>query len=370
MNKENDNQQKQDNKKIKLDYTLKTSEERTAFVDKIIKEGGPTSAYWLEIYTNYILDAQPKEDKKKKEILTNNRLITVNKNEISYEGLALKFENGEDGIHNILQPNDKNVILNPKDPITDKDIEEVPGLKQLRENITKVNEAFKQASGRKKFLLKKQLIELYQDQYILREAYRKPIKSNKTSISYHTLTLDENIQVIDNIDVHSDSLISFYNINHVSALLTSFSFLKQQTQGQINSDLYYLVDEFEKLIDRSLKEDYPELYEIVHLKFQGETAQQIQQVLLNKYQVSYTLEYLSSLWHKKIPKIIVEKAKDEYLEWYFTFKERGKWKKCSCCGEIKLASTRFFSKNKSSRDGLYSVCKRCRSAKYSAGKSV
>ena len=58
--------------------------------------------------------------------------------------------------------------------------------------------------------------------------------------------------------------------------------------------------------------------------------------------------------------MIAEKAQEDYLVWYYTNKERGKWKKCSCCGEIKLAHPFFFSKNSGSKDGYYSICKKCR----------
>ena len=44
-------------------------------------------------------------------------------------------------------------------------------------------------------------------------------------------------------------------------------------------------------------------------------------------------------------------------------REKGKWKRCSRCGEIKLANNIFFSKNGSSKDGFYSICKDCRNRK-------
>jgi hypothetical protein len=60
---------------------------------------------------------------------------------------------------------------------------------------------------------------------------------------------------------------------------------------------------------------------------------------------------------------LADQAKKDYLNWYFTIKEKGKWKKCSRCQEIKLAHNEFFSKNNSSKDGFYSICKCCRNQK-------
>ena len=75
------------------------------------------------------------------------------------------------------------------------------------------------------------------------------------------------------------------------------------------------------------------------------------------------MEYISSLWRNKIPKLIAEKAANDWLIWHFTMEEKGKWKRCSRCGQIKLAHNHFFSKNKTSKDGYYSICKDCRNKK-------
>jgi hypothetical protein len=61
--------------------------------------------------------------------------------------------------------------------------------------------------------------------------------------------------------------------------------------------------------------------------------------------------------------MIAETAEDDLLNWYFTHVKRGKWKRCSRCGEVKLAHNKYFSKNKTSKDGFYSICKACRNAK-------
>jgi hypothetical protein len=95
-----------------------------------------------------------KEERKSHFYMTDNRAITINKRETSFEGLVEKFENGEDGIYSIMT-NDKNILLSPKIAITERDIEEIPGLKELREAIAQVEESCKHAAGKRKYLLKK-----------------------------------------------------------------------------------------------------------------------------------------------------------------------------------------------------------------------
>lgn len=125
----------------------------------------------------------------------------------------------------------------------------------------------------------------------------------------------------------------------------------------------YLLYDLEHAVDAALEKDYPLYYKLLIYKIDGKSNAEIQKLLENEFAISYTVEYLSSLWRKKIPKLIAEKAKEEYLIWYYTYKEYGQWKKCSRCGQIKLAHNRFFSKNNTSKDGWYSICKECRNAK-------
>ena len=68
-----------------------------------------------------------KQERKKKKILTENRMITVNNRETSFEGLAETLEAGEDGIYNMMA-NDKRIIFKPKVSITKKDLEDIPFL--------------------------------------------------------------------------------------------------------------------------------------------------------------------------------------------------------------------------------------------------
>lgn len=348
----------------KLDYSLQTPQERNELVKKIIDETPPeqlTNKY-LTILSDYIIFAMDKEERKKKKILTDNRMVTVNRRETSFQGLAGQLENGEDGIYNMIA-NDKNIIFMPKVTITEEDIKEIPGLKDLRDAIDKVEKQFKAATGKRKFLLKKQLIEMRQDQYVLKSAYRQPMYMMNVTKSFSKLQLDGKITITEDGQVKSTELVSLFDQKHVSALLCNYSKLKEDAWGKFSSDSYYLMEDLDNLIERTLKDKYPLYYDLLIYKIDGKQNIEIQKLLNEKHGIKHSVEYISSLWRNKIPKLLAEQAQEDYLVWHYTMEERGKWKRCSRCGEIKLAHNRFFSKNKTSKDGFYSICKCCRNKK-------
>jgi hypothetical protein len=82
----------------------------------------------MEVLADYLILCMEKQEKQQRKILTENRLSTVNKRETSFEGLASQFENGEDGIYNLMT-NDKYVIFRPKMTITKRDLDEIAALR-------------------------------------------------------------------------------------------------------------------------------------------------------------------------------------------------------------------------------------------------
>ena len=105
-----ENIEKEVNSLIKLDYSIESPEERNELVKKILEENPDPGEKYLEILADYLIFAMEKKEKKEKKILTDNRITTVNKRETSFEGLISQFENGEDGIYNLITEN-KNIIF-------------------------------------------------------------------------------------------------------------------------------------------------------------------------------------------------------------------------------------------------------------------
>lgn len=360
---------------MELDYTLTTSEERSALVEKILQKTPhekQTSQY-LQYLANYILfvydKGQTKKEKQNEDggVLTRNRLATIEKRETSFEGLVSSLENGEDGVYNLMV-NDKNQLLDRKDRITELELQSIPHLQEYYDIIKDCEEHLKTAHGKDKYILKKQIIETWQAMYMIKASYKGiPIKSNVTKNQIKTMahmTINENITLDENKMPVSDNELSLFNPTCVSFLLCYYSKLKEESADDLASDLRFMLLDLENLVDEVLRES-PILYDLVIWKIDGYTNEQIVNLMRAQHGVQHTEQYYSTLWRKHIPKLIVEQAKKNFLYWYYSTQEYGKWKKCGKCGEIKLAHPMFFSKN-TSKDGYYSTCKECRKKKKNA----
>lgn len=344
----------------KLDYTLESPEERKALVDQILAETPDISENYLEVLADYLILSMEKQERKEKKILTENRLATVNKRETSFEGLVSQLENGEDGIYNLIS-NNKNVLFTPKISITKDDLEQIPDLQQLRDSIEQWDVALKHTSGKDAYTIKKALIEMRKDQYVIKQAYRRPtipVKLTRVGTSHPSLDdesqLDENNEIIKQGITLMDPMV-------ISAILCNYSKLKQDSFDCFDGDMWYLIQSFEEVCDAALK-DFPLYMRLVEYKIDGMQNTAITDALQTEFGIKHTPEYISSLWRNKIPKMIAAEAERQFLQ--HQFEDLGlPFKKCSKCGQFKPAHNLFFSINTTSKDNFYSICKCCRNKK-------
>lgn len=346
----------------KLDFDVETIEERLAIVNKILEENPEPNEHYLDVMANYLITPIDKLEKQeqKKLITSENRKETFKKNEISYEGLAASLESGEDGIYNLMGDTRRATKKNAKRPISQQDIDDIPDLKQLRESIEFWLRVGSNAVGKRAYMIRQFIIDMRQFQYEIRDSFKRPIIfKNITPIRY-TCKMHEDFWVEPDGIVRYEG-VSLCNPKVCSMVLCNYSRLKQEGWDDLEGDMYFFMGAFDKYCGLALR-DEPILEQIVIDKIDGLQNSEIQEHLDRTFGMSYSTEYISSLYRNKIPKLIASAAEDDYIQEWFLNHEKGIYKKCSRCGQTKLAHAKYFSKNSTSNDGFYSICKDCRNS--------
>lgn len=329
--------------KLFLDNKLKTYEERLAHVEAEMDRLGRVNTYMKDRIATYLIEVTDLEPRG--EIITPNRMVTVNKRETSREGLVDKLEGGESAFHGLIKQ-DKNTILTPKVEITQEDIDEIPTMAQLRNEIDKLEKIIADNPNmpdKQRGKIRQTIIELRKDQYVLKNAYRQPIFARGGTPGFEE-------------DAHYT--ISLSDPEQVKALLLNYSGLRIEFDEKLDSDMKWILDELESLIKESLAES-PTLMYILQKKIEGVGNLEIKEGLLSHFNVDHTQEYISSLYRNKIPQSIAKLATERWIDNIYMNKIKGNYKRCSRCKEIKLANNRNFSINKTSSSQFYSINFRC-----------
>lgn len=156
----------------------------------------------------------------------------------------------------------------------------------------------------------------------------------------------------------SENKIDFSKEKHILELLNHYSQLKQRFYDKPDSDMWAILYDLENLIEKVNFDTY--IKELLIMKIDGFQANEIIETIKTKYGIELTEYKVSKIYNELIPKTIVEGYLQEREDWIYTYKVKGVYKTCSKCKEIKLAINKYFSLNKSSKDGYNSICKKCR----------
>ena len=350
-----------------LDYNLRTPEERKACVERVLAaytaENKTPPANYIQSMANYLLLLDIPKAHKNKEILTNNRLKTIKQRESSYQQIADALPGGEEDINLLVERNPRNIYLTNRETITDEDIRNIPGLKDLINGIKIAEKSLETAEGRAKYLLKKNIIEDQKTQYILKQDYINYCKPLKKSSGLWSNDLIGTVKFNEEGQIYSEnSVIKMYDPEHIRILLNNYSRLKEDTWDDFHDYMKYVIYDLENLIDENIKEVNPIYFDILVYKIDGLTNKSISEILNMKHNVDYSENRISQIWCHIIPEIITEAYIKKEMIHYFK-QNNLPFKVCNHCGQVKPLTAKFWHKNKKSKDGFYYICKDCRSTK-------
>lgn len=237
--------------------------------------------------------------------------------------------------------------------ITKFDLEKFPVLKQTNELLELLKQEIKTGmdiNGNKlneEQIRKKKWfsIELKKDQVAYKDAMSKHVHAKSVIRQSMQGKLD----------------VNFADLEAIEFLFHEYSNLKEYCFDDINSDLKHVIMDFEQLVDSTPLSEI--LKEVFVLKVDGLSHSEINHHLSEKYQIQFGKQHISTMVRNIIPKKIIDNYRKQREDWFYTEIVKGKYKKCNRCGEIKLASDTYFSKDKKGFFGYKSICKKCHSTK-------
>lgn len=148
----------------------------------------------------------------------------------------------------------------------------------------------------------------------------------------------------DTTDIDYDQF-DFFDKEHVLCLL-------KFEPMNLTTDLGILVYDLNQLLKKikltKTEQEVLRYHRQINDKNQEEIAKEL----------GFSQQYIASVLDRLADKI-TKKFEEVYEDWYYLNLVRGKYKKCSCCGKIKLANERYFSPDSTRKDGFFPYCKKC-----------
>lgn len=393
--------------RFKLDYSCdRTSQERLQYLidnvdfEKLTKKD-------LEICVDYVLYGRdPERDNTsavdRHEVFIKTRYSSWQKTEpVSLEALLENpaFDEGT-------LKKEKYIYKKPK-PHIDRDdqrIQQIPGMKELWEQIDKLarkidlatgkiqpneGEEVPQLDSKQLYHLKHWLIDLRKEQYKLKDTviqemappknyghyYNSPIdfqmnypvfpcgiasKENDEDFKHPYMNgrpfaakdLDHEIEVLRQ---NGKPYFNFLDKDHIYQLCLKYYEIKDFAEHYPDSPLHGLLDTLDYYIEKANLSEQQKL--IVEGKKKRLLNKEICEQLMSQLGIYHQENYVSTIWNKAC-QLIADAADLHYDEWCCK-DYKPAWKKCNCCGELLLRDPRNFVRKTKAPDGLTNRCKRC-----------
>lgn len=353
-----------------LDYSAPQEERCDNVREHLAGLERPPSGRQLTALADYILCTSSagqtkRERREERPIITPNREKTVFKRQVSYESLVDSPDCGEEALQEMIV-HDRNQIMDRRSRITEGDVDEVPGLRSRMAVIESLKAQLEASDDpARRYSLKRQVIEEWQQAYILKSSYRGAVSRSRTATgvckALCSADLPESPRISHRNLMPFDPVapITLLNQDHVRFLLCNYSQLRQEVSDDPRmSDMHCLLLDLEDVAQRALRRS-PVLWDVLTWKVDGLSNEEIKARMRSERGISHSEQYYSSLWRRAIPKAISAQAMEDYLNYHYVNEGRGAWRTCGRCGRTMLAHPLYFSKN-DSKSGYHSICKECR----------
>ena len=162
----------------------------------------------------------------------------------------------------------------------------------------------------------------------------------------------------ETVEISKNTLL-FNSVDTYKGLILNYYRLKDKYKDKFHSDMWAILIYFEELVAKTnlTTEERFVVDKIMH----DFTRKEITDEFEKEFSKTLTMRTLSNWINRIIPNKILNTYLTSMDNWLYTYKMKGKFKQCSECKEVKLiVNNRYFTKNRLSKDGYYSICNSCR----------
>lgn len=388
--------------KFNLDFKIESSQDRLNYLKQKVDLSTLTKKE-LELCTDYVLYGKDQDGTSvvdRKEVYIKTKYNSYSRPEPVSLDEMMESPTFDETI--FLQH--KNIYKKVKPTIDREKCKDIPGMKELWEQIDLIDRKIKLAEGKEQpacgekipqldskglYQLKHILIELRKDQYLLKDTAFQEIQAQKNYGSFYSNPSDlqmnypvfpcgimnqendqnfikpyQSSQKFAAIDIENEieklkkegkPYFSFFDREHIYQLCLSYYEIKDFAKKFPDSPLSGLLWTLDFYIDKANLSEQQKL--IVEGKKQRLLNRDICKQLQEKLGIYHQENYVSTIWNK-VCGLIAEAAELNYDEWCCK-DYKPAWKKCSCCGEILLRDPRNFVRKSKAQDGLTNRCKKC-----------
>ena len=385
--------------KFKLDFTIESSKDRLEAIKTIPLE--TLTKKELETVTNYVLYGKDEDGTsivQRKEIQIKTKFNSFNKDKDKVTSLDALMESPT--FDESIIKRDKTIYKKPKPEINKEKVKDILGMQELWDSIDKLVNIYEQNTGKKErqegtpvldqtqlYYLQHQIIDLRNQQYILKDIKFPTFFGKKNKAEYHGSLVEGQLnfpilprgifkeehdiqfeepyritgvaaQCIENEEEILNSgkpYLDFRNKEHLYQLIQYYGDLKAYVEYQPDSPIHNLLWTLDFYIEKANLSDQQRLI-VEDKKFRYQNKE-IRVHLERELGISHRENYISTIWNKAIDLIIeaLELNYDEYL-----CKDYKKaWKRCNKCGKLLLRDPRNFVRKSKAADGLTGRCKKC-----------
>jgi hypothetical protein len=243
--------------------------------------------------------------------------------------------------------------------ITDKDKKRLH-IKNLRQHL---NDLFKDSEidgDRRYNIIRKMYTDLKADyeeaKRILTDELR--VNADKCSTVYaidsDTWYENENGEIIE----VSKNRVLMSDANTYKGLILTYKDLKDKYNDKQDSDIWALLIDFEKVLENTKFTNEEQF--VLSVVLDGYSQKQIRDMYKKLNMGKMNERRISNMINNTIPNKLLNTYLEMIDEWLYTYKIKGKYKRCNVCNEIKLISNdRYFRKDPLGKDGYRSQCRKC-----------